>query len=178
MRDTNPAVDLRPLTIRTAAPDDLPQLVAMLADDFLGREREVVSDPPAAGYVAAFDAIRADPNNEIVVACIGDRVVASLQLTFTPSISYQGSWRATVESVRTAAELRGRGIGAALMHEAIARARRRGCRMLQLTTNKARPDAKRFYERLGFTASHEGMKLPLEPEPHDVPLPLRADAGP
>ncbi|HEX6307409.1 MAG TPA: GNAT family N-acetyltransferase [Longimicrobiales bacterium] len=167
MSDLEVSPDIDGLTIRTAERHDLAQLIALLADDFLGREREIVSDPPAAAYAAAFEAIAADPNNEIVVACTGDRVVASLQLTFTPSLSHQGSWRATIESVRTATELRGRGIGAALMQDAIERAHRRGCRLVQLTTNKARPEAKRFYERLGFTATHEGMKLALPQQARD-----------
>ena len=154
---------LEEVVTRVAEPRDLPQLVAMLADDFLGRQREVFTDPPADCYVEAFTSIAADPNNEIIVACVGDRVVASLQLTFTPSLSYQGSVRATVESVRTAAALRSRGIGSALMRDASERARARGCRMVQLTTNRQRPDAKRFYERLGFEATHDGMKLMLKP---------------
>jgi ribosomal protein S18 acetylase RimI-like enzyme len=154
------------LTIRTAVDADLPQLVALLADDVLGQGREKLSDPLPPSYVAAFDAIRADPNNEIVVACIGGKIVACLQLTYTPSLSFQGSMRATVESVRTASELRGRGIGAALMRNAIERARAQGCAIVQLSTNRTRADAKRFYERLGFTATHEGMKLMLgQPQP-------------
>ena len=149
------------VTFRAATAADLPRIVAMLADDFLGRAREDADAESAGAYRRAFEAIDADPNNELLVACIGDRVVATLQLTFTPSLSYRASWRATVESVRTDAALRGRGIGAALMGHAIERARARGCAMVQLSTNKARTDARRFYERLGFTASHEGMKLML-----------------
>jgi GNAT superfamily N-acetyltransferase len=97
----------------------------------------------------------------ILVACEGDEVVGTLQLTFTPSLSYQGGWRATVESVRTEAALRGRGIGTALMHHAIELARQKGCVLMQLTTNQARTDAHRFYERLGFKTEHLGMKLRL-----------------
>lgn len=149
------------LQVRVAEPDDLPHIVRLLAEDFLGAQREAVAGPLPDSYHAAFAAIAADPNNELLVATIDGEVVATLQLTYTPSLSYQGSWRATVESVRTAASLRGRGIGAALMTEAIARARARGCGLVQLTTNKARTDARRFYERLGFTATHEGMKLSL-----------------
>ena len=111
---------------------------------------------------AAFRAIELDPNNDLLVGEVDGRVVATLQLTFTPSLSYQGSWRATIESVRTDSALRGRGIGAALMTAALERARARGCSLVQLSTNKARGDAKRFYERLGFVATHEGMKLSLE----------------
>jgi ribosomal protein S18 acetylase RimI-like enzyme len=149
------------LSFRHATAADLPRLVEMLADDMLGRERESVGDSLPASYAETFSAIEADANNELIVGCIGDRVVATLQLTFTPSLSFQGSWRATVESVRTTSELRGRGIGAALMAHAVERARARGCGIVQLSTNKARADARRFYERLGFTATHEGMKLML-----------------
>jgi ribosomal protein S18 acetylase RimI-like enzyme len=150
------------LAIRTATAADLPHIVGLLRDDVLGRTRESADGPLAPSYVDAFEAIDADPNNELIVAFMGDRLVATLQLTFTPSLSFQGSWRATVESVRTAADLRGRGIGAALMAHAIVRARERNCGIVQLSTNKTRTDARRFYERLGFTATHEGMKLMLE----------------
>jgi GNAT superfamily N-acetyltransferase len=150
------------ITFRTAQAGDLPQIVALLADDVLGRTREAAGDGLAESYVAAFEAIDGDPNNELIVGCVDGRIVATLQLTFTPSLSFQGSWRATVESVRTDSALRGRGIGAALMKHAIDRARTRGCGIVQLTTNKARGDARRFYERLGFSATHEGMKLMLE----------------
>jgi GNAT superfamily N-acetyltransferase len=149
------------LSFRHATAADLPRLVEMLADDMLGRERESVGGSLPASYAETFSAIEADENNELIVGCIGDRVVATLQLTFTPSLSFQGSWRATVESVRTTSELRGRGIGAALMAHAVERARARGCGIVQLSTNKARADARRFYERLVFTATHEGMKLML-----------------
>lgn len=150
------------LTFREAAHEDLGAIVHMLADDALGQDREQPGDPvSAASYQAAFNAIAADPNNELLVACRGDVVVGTLQLTFTPSLSYQGSWRATIESVRTAAALRGQGIGSALVQWAIERAHRRGCRIVQLSTHKSRRDAQRFYERLGFYASHEGMKLHL-----------------
>ena len=155
------------VTIRVATADDLPHIVELLRDDVLGRTRESAEGQLPSSYVAAFAAIDADPNNELLVAFADDRLVATLQLTFTPSLSYQGSWRATIESVRTASDLRGRGIGSALMSRAIARARERGCGIVQLSTNKARTDARRFYERLGFTATHEGMKLMLE----------RVDAG-
>lgn len=147
------------LTIRPAIRADVPAIVAMLADDHLGAEREKLCDPLPDSYYAAFDAL--DANNEVIVGCIGERVVATLQITFTPSLSHQGSWRATLESVRTASDLRGQGIGGEMIRWAIERARARGCRMVQLSTDKSRVDAKRFYERLGFHASHEGMKTSL-----------------
>jgi ribosomal protein S18 acetylase RimI-like enzyme len=150
-----------PITTRLATIDDLPEIIKLLADDVLGRARENPGDPLPEAYYAAFAAIDADPNNEILVASQGGSLVAALQITYTPSLSYQGSWRATVESVRTAAAVRGQGIGTALMQAAIRRARERDCGSVQLSTNKTRTAARRFYERLGFTASHEGMKLPL-----------------
>lgn len=152
---------LAALLCRPAREDDLPALVQMLADDLLGQEREDPGLPLRPSYLEAFRAIDADPNNEILLAVTDGAVVGMLQITFIPSISFMGSWRATVESVRTRSDLRGRGIGTALMEFAVSRARERGCGMVQLTTNKARPEARRFYERLGFVASHEGMKLPL-----------------
>jgi GNAT superfamily N-acetyltransferase len=148
-------------TFREAEASDLPAIVALLADDALGSTREDAADPLGASYVAAFEAIRRDPNNALLVACLDGRVVGTLQLTFTPSLSYHGGWRATIESVRTEAALRGRGIGAALVQHAIARARDYGCVLVQLSSHASRTDARRFYERLGFHATHIGMKLPL-----------------
>lgn len=153
--------DQSDISFRAATATDLPRIVEMLADDMLGRGRESAGGPLQGSYADAFRAIETDANNELLVACIDGQVAAMLQLTYTPSLSFQGSWRATVESVRTASELRGRGIGAALMLHAVERARARSCVMVQLSTNKARIDARRFYERLGFTATHEGMKLML-----------------
>ena len=149
------------LSFRNATREDVPAIVHMLADDHLGRVREHVSDPLPDSYYTAFEALARDPNNELIVATDDERVVATLQITFTPSLSHQGSWRATLESVRTASDLRGKGIGAALVAYAIERAGARGCRMVQLSTDKSRTAAKRFYERLGFHATHEGMKLSL-----------------
>jgi ribosomal protein S18 acetylase RimI-like enzyme len=148
--------------IRAATREDVPAIVQMLADDHLGRMREQVSDPLPDSYYAAFDALTSDPNNELIVATAGERVVATLQITYTPSLSHQGSWRATLESVRTVSDLRGQGIGAQLVAYAVERAKQRGCRMVQLSTDKSRVDAQRFYQRLGFHATHEGMKLLLK----------------
>lgn len=147
---------------REARAADLPSLVEMLADDALGQSRESPGTPLAEGYVAAFEAIRRDPNNELVVCEAADgELVGMLQLTFIPYLTYIGGWRALIEGVRVASSKRGEGIGAELFEWAIQRARQRGCLIVQLTTDKQRPDAIRFYERLGFTASHEGMKLRL-----------------
>lgn len=134
----------------------------MLADDVLGAKRERLESPLPASYLRAFDEIDADRNNELVVACFGDDVVGVLQLTFIPYLTHQGSRRALIEGVRVARAHRGTGLGTRLFEWAIARARERGCRMVQLTTDKSRPAAKRFYEALGFVASHEGMKLVLD----------------
>lgn len=150
------------LTFRPASGDDLPHIVRMLADDPLGATREALSDPLPASYRQAFEAIERDPNNELVVAVAGGRVAGVLQITFIPYITYKGSWRALIEGVRVDSRLRSSGIGRRMFEWAIARARERGCRMVQLTTDKKRPDAARFYESLGFVASHEGMKLLLE----------------
>lgn len=146
---------------RPATREDLPDIVRMLADDPLGATRETHAVPLAPPYLAAFDAIEADPNNELVVAVLGGRVVGVLQLTLIPSITYRGGWRALIEGVRVDASVRSEGIGRRLFEWAIARARERGCHLVQLTSDKTRPDAIRFYQSLGFVASHEGLKLRL-----------------
>ena len=133
----------------------------MLAQDGLGSAREAFADPLPEAYYRAFEDIAADPNNLLLVSVLDDRVVGTLQLTFNASLSYCGGWRATVESVRTEASLRGQGIGTTLMQHAIELAKRKGCVMIQLSTHNTRKDAQRFYERLGFVASHVGMKLTL-----------------
>lgn len=148
-------------TFRRATRSDVPDIVRMLADDPLGSKREAYESPLPEAYYSAFEAIDADPNNELVVACTDNRVIGVLQLTFIPYLTYRGSWRALIEGVRLDGSVRSRGIGQQLFEWAIERARQRGCHMVQLTSDKARPDAIRFYERLGFVASHEGLKLRL-----------------
>ena len=150
------------LVIRRAGRADLPAIVHLLADDRLGATREAVVDPLPASYSAAFDAIDRDPNHVLAVAEAGGRVVGVLQLTFLPYLTYQGSWRALIEGVRVASDQRSSGIGRQLIEWAIDRARAHGCRIVQLTSDKSRAEAIRFYERLGFVASHEGLKLRLE----------------
>jgi GNAT superfamily N-acetyltransferase len=150
------------VSFRRAARGDLPVIVRLLADDPLGAKRERHETPLPASYLRAFEAIDADPNNELVVACLGEEVVGVLQLTFIPYLTYQGAWRALIEAVRIDSKRRSQGLGKAILEWAIARARERGCHVVQLTTDKARADAKRFYESLGFVASHEGMKLHLK----------------
>jgi ribosomal protein S18 acetylase RimI-like enzyme len=149
------------IEFRIASRADVLEIVRMLADDHLGQKREHFADPLPETYYRAFETIESDPNNELIVAVQNERVVGTLQLTYTPSLSHQGSWRATIESVRTASDLRGQGIGSALVKWAVERARERGCAMVQLSSDSSRVDARRFYERLGFTASHVGMKLKL-----------------
>jgi GNAT superfamily N-acetyltransferase len=152
------------LTFRRAKAADLPSIVRLLADDPLGARREQFTAPLPASYLAAFEAIDHDANNELVVAeaqGAPGAVVGVLQLTFIPSITYRGGWRALVEGVRIDKHQRGSGIGHELFQWVIARSRERGCHLLQLTSDKQRPDAIRFYEGLGFVASHEGMKLDL-----------------
>jgi GNAT superfamily N-acetyltransferase len=144
--------------LRRATEADLPAIVALLADDVLGAAREAPGDP---AYAAAFAAIEADPNQMLAVAEEAGRVLGCLQLTFIPGLSRRGMWRGQIEGVRVAAGQRGTGLGRRMFEWAIAQCRARGCGLVQLTTDKARPDAHRFYESLGFVASHEGMKLAL-----------------
>ncbi|MGI8786988.1 MAG: GNAT family N-acetyltransferase [Pyrinomonadaceae bacterium] len=153
---------MKEIIFRQATREDLPAIVRMLADDFLGATRERYETPLLESYVKAFEEIEADKNNELIVAEIEGEVVGTLQITFTPSISFQGGKRATVESVRVDGKFRGRGIGKELMRWAINRAREENCFAVQLTTNSERRDAHRFYENLGFKGSHLGMKLYLK----------------
>lgn len=149
------------MEIRRATLDDLPAIVRLMADDDLGSQRERYAEPLPPAYARAFAAIEADPSQELVVATLEGQVVGTLQLTSIPYLAYQGGLRALVEAVRIDSQLRGQGLGGAMMGWVIARARAKGCHTLQLTSNKARTDAHRFYERLGFKASHVGMKLDL-----------------
>ncbi|AVM22489.1 GNAT family N-acetyltransferase [Bacillus pumilus] len=152
------------LTFREAKLDDLDKIVFMLADDMLGQKRECYTQPLLESYIEAFHSIDSDPNIELIVACDQKEAVGVLQLTMTPFLTHQGGWRASIEGVRTASTHRGKGIGTMLIKKAIQHASDRGCHMIQLTTDKQRPDARRFYEKLGFEATHDGMKLQL---PHE-----------
>jgi ribosomal protein S18 acetylase RimI-like enzyme len=153
------------LLFRRATRDDLPAIVAMLADDPLGARRESNTSPLPRCYHDAFDAIDRDPNIELVVVESGKRgssgLLGVLQLSFIPNLSHRGGWRALIEGVRVAAAHRSGGVGRQMLQWAIERARQRDCLMVQLTSDKSRTDAIRFYEGLGFAASHEGMKLQL-----------------
>lgn len=150
-----------PLLFREATAADLPAIIAMLADDPLGAKREDLSEPLNPAYTAAFHAMVAEANQHLVVAEADGAVVGTFQLSFIPGLSNQGAWRAQVEGVRVRADRRGERIGEAMMDHAVTLARKKGCRVLQLTTDKSRKDAHRFYERLGFKGSHEGYKLAL-----------------
>ena len=149
------------LKFRIAIEQDLDRIVEMLADDVLGSKRERYERPLPDSYIKAFQAITADPNNELVVACRGEEIIGVQQITFTPYITHQGGWRATIEGVRTSSSERGKGLGTELIRFGIQRAKERGCHLVQLTTDKKREDALRFYESLGFKASHEGLKMHL-----------------
>ena len=147
--------------IRPATRDDVPAIVRMLADDALGSTRERYADPLPAEYWAAWDAIERDPNQLLIVAEVDGAAAGVLQLSFIPGLTRLGSWRAQIEGVRIDSARRGLGLGEVMVAWAVEEARRRGCRLVQLTTDKQRSDAHRFYERLGFVATHEGMKRDL-----------------
>ncbi|MGD7049478.1 GNAT family N-acetyltransferase [Rossellomorea marisflavi] len=149
------------VTFREATIQDLDRIVYMLSDDTLGNKRELYTQPLPESYTKAFNAINSDPNIELIVACYDEEIVGVQQITFTPFITHQGGWRASIEGVRTASLERGKGIGTLLIKWAIQRSKERGCHMVQLTTDKKRPKAFHFYEKLGFIASHEGLKLHL-----------------
>ena len=146
---------------REACENDLQTLVRMLADDALGATREDVSMPLNQRYIDAFENIERDPNNELIVAVVDDETAGMMQLTFIPYLTHTGSWRCLIEGVRVAQRYRGDGLGHAMIEYAITRARERHCRIIQLTSDKQRPDALRFYTALGFEATHEGFKMKL-----------------
>jgi ribosomal protein S18 acetylase RimI-like enzyme len=148
------------VTIRHARRDDIGTIVKMLADDALGGARERIEDPLPASYVAAFDRVAHDPNINLVVAeGEGGAVIGCLQLCILPGLSSQGASRGLIEDVRVASHLRGQRVGEQLMQWALAEARSRGCKLIELLTHNSRVDAQRFYERLGFARSHTGMTL-------------------
>lgn len=147
------------LEIRPAASDDVPAIVAMLADDPLGAQRESPDD--LTPYLAALERLSADPNQHLVVAVREGRVVGTLQLTVLPGLSRKGATRSLIEGVRIHSDERGSGLGTRFIEWAIEESRRQGCQLVELTSDATRTDAHRFYERLGFTASHVGFKLTL-----------------
>jgi GNAT superfamily N-acetyltransferase len=149
------------LKYRAAIENDLSSLVTMLADDELGASREDHSIPINQRYLKAFHSINTDPNNELTVVESEGELVGMLQLTFIPYLTHTGSRRCLIEGVRILRSERGKGLGSEIISWAIARAKERNCNIVQLTSNKQRSDALRFYGSLGFKATHEGFKLAL-----------------
>ena len=151
------------MKFRKANREDIPFIIELLANDELGKLREDYNDPLPTKYYEAFDNINNDPNQELIVAeDQNNEIIATLQLSFIQYLTHQGGVRAQIEAVRTRQDQRGKGIGTKLFTWAINRAKEKGAHIVQLTTDKKRPDALKFYERLGFSASHEGMKLHLK----------------
>lgn len=153
------AVVMGDLEFRPAASDDVPAIVAMLADDPLGAQRESPDD--LTPYLTALERLSVDPNQHLMVAVREGRVVGTLQLTVIPGLSRKGSTRSLIEGVRIHSDERGSGLGTLFIEWAIEESRRQGCQLVELTSDATRTDAHRFYERLGFTASHVGFKLAL-----------------
>ncbi|KUN81778.1 GNAT family N-acetyltransferase [Streptomyces griseoruber] len=147
------------LDIRAAVAEDIPAIVGMLADDPLGAQRESPDD--LTPYRSALERLTADPNQRLVVAVREGRVVGTLQLTIIPGLSRRGATRSVIEGVRVHADERGSGLGSRFIEWAIEESRRENCQLVQLTSDVTRTDAHRFYERLGFVASHVGFKLQL-----------------
>lgn len=149
------------IAIRKAVLDDLPQVVALLSEDVLGRNRERLGTPVDPAYLVAFEAIDRDPNQFQAVAAGGGRIIGCMQVTFIPGLSHTGAWRGQIEGVRVAEAERGHGLGRRMIGWAVDLCRDRGCGLVQLTSDKQRSDAIRFYGSLGFSPSHEGFKLKL-----------------
>ena len=149
------------LTFREALEKDLPLMIGMLADDELGLQREDTAKLLNPAYLSAFKSIVADPNNELIVVEKEGNIIGMLQLTFIPYLTHRGSWRCLVEGVRIQNNFRGDGIGTRVFEWVTQYARDKGVSILQLTSDKQRPDAIRFYEGLGFKRTHEGLKLKL-----------------
>jgi len=143
---------------RRAHADDLPAILDLLADDVLGRERENIGPPPHPDYLDAFQAISDDPNQFLAVFEVDGEIAGCLQLSFIPSLSRQGAWRGQIESVRISSGMRGAGLGREMITWAVDMCRERGCRLVQLASDKTRREAAEFYRSLGFVASHEGFK--------------------
>lgn len=144
---------------REAQVNDLPAIIALLADDALGAEREDLSAPLNPSYLSAFDAMKCDPNQMMCVFELDGTVVGCFQITLIPGLSYTGRWRGQIESVRIAKQLRGQGLGRQMIAWAVDVCRNRGCGMVQLSAHKSRKDTHRFYASLGFEPIHEGFKL-------------------
>ncbi len=155
-------IDPHQLNFRQANANDLPIIIKLLAEDQLGQSRESLNDLDLPKYQITMQRILSDPHNELIRVSINDDIVGTMQLTWIPYLSYQGSWRCLIESLRVRQDMRSQGIGQTMMSWAIERAQQQGCRIVQLTTDLQRPDAHRFYERLGFVHSHAGFKIKLD----------------
>ena len=152
------------LSYRKAKESDLPQLIKMLADDQLGASREDSSAPPNSAYIKAFKNINSDPNNKLIVVEINNMIIGMLQITYIPYLSHKGAWRCLIEAVRIHKNYRSQGFGSEVFKWAIEQAKNKKCHIVQLTSNKERSSAIRFYKALGFSATHEGFKLVLNAE--------------
>lgn len=150
------------LTQRKATIKDIPSIVQLLAEDELGQTREAPSSNINTPYLDAFEKIDTDPHQYLMVVYLGDHLIGTCHLTLMPSLTYQGSMRMQIEAVRIARDSRGQKIGEWMMQQAFEYAKKHDVKIIQLTTNKLRPKAKQFYERLGFQPTHEGMKYFLD----------------
>lgn len=150
------------LIFRLAKKADIQAIIQMMADDVLGSKREKISDVISDKYLHAFEKIQADPNQELTIVEMNGEKVATFQLTFIQYLNFEGGLRCQIEAVRTASKYRGQGIGTRIFEYAINRSKEKDCVFIQLTSDKSRKDAIRFYESIGFKASHEGMKLKLK----------------
>ena len=149
------------LSYRSAKKSDLLQLVKMLADDSLGATREDSATPLNPAYTSAFEAINLDPNNKLIIVEINNTIIGMLQITYIPYLSHKGAWRCLIEAVRIHKDHRSQGYGSEVFKWAIEQAKNKKCHIVQLTSNKERSNAIRFYKALGFSATHEGFKLIL-----------------
>ena len=152
-------LNMRDVQVRKMQNADLPGILQLLADDELGQLREMLQVTPHDDYLRAFTAIDADPNQYLAVFEKNDDIIGCLQISFIPGLSRRGAMRGQIESVRVAANVRGNGYGTLMMAWAIEKCHEQGCSLVQLTSDKTRKDAQRFYQELGFVPSHEGFKL-------------------
>ena len=146
---------------RKAKQEDLHDIISLLADDELGQKREESAEEIAPTYQKAFDQINADLNQFLMIVEENGVIIGTCHLTIMPSLTFQGGLRMNIEAVRIATSSRGQGAGKWMINQAVDMGRKKGCKIIQLATNKKRLDAKRFYEMLGFQATHEGMKMYL-----------------
>ena len=149
------------IIFRKAKKGDLFEILKLYHDDQLGAKRETLKLPLKAGYLTAFEIIDRHPYHEIIVAELNNEIIGTCQISFLRYLTYEGGERAQIEAVRIKSAFRGKGIGTKMIEDMIKRAKKRGCHLVQLTSNKKRKEAKRFYEALGFVATHEGFKLHL-----------------